>query len=183
MAEALARFPARNVRELGGALNLVFAIQDLEERQVSAEEVAKMLGQPGVVMPTKGAQPASPDDFTTFMNEISETVASTVEQQEEAWRKLFRQTAEAAEREGFSAGRLRELLEGPEPDGCEATAQKFGADLKRLREVEAELDLEHVISVHVRRVLERTAGNKSATARLLGISRSRLQRYVDKFKL
>ena len=33
------------------------------------------------------------------------------------------------------------------------------------------------------RVLERTQGNKSETARLLGISRSRLQRYVDKFKL
>src|SRR5262249_33087763 len=48
---------------------------------------------------------------------------------------------------------------------------------------ESELDLEHVISVHVRRVLEKTDGNKSETARLLGISRSRLQRYVDKFKL
>jgi two-component system, NtrC family, response regulator AtoC len=48
---------------------------------------------------------------------------------------------------------------------------------------ESELDLEHVISKHVRHVLERTAGNKSETARLLGISRSRLQRYVDKFKL
>ena len=48
---------------------------------------------------------------------------------------------------------------------------------------EAELDLEHVIHQHVRRVLDRTAGNKSETARILGISRSRLQRYVDKFKL
>ena len=48
---------------------------------------------------------------------------------------------------------------------------------------EADLDLEHIISLHVRRVLQHTAGNKSETARLLGISRSRLQRYVDKFKL
>lgn len=47
----------------------------------------------------------------------------------------------------------------------------------------SELDLEHVIALHVRRVLERTDGNKSETARLLGISRSRLQRYVDKFDL
>jgi two-component system response regulator AtoC len=45
-----------------------------------------------------------------------------------------------------------------------------------------EMDLEHVIHKHVRRVLERTEGNKSETARLLGISRSRLQRYLDKLE-
>jgi ActR/RegA family two-component response regulator len=33
----------------------------------------------------------------------------------------------------------------------------------------------------VSRVLERSGGNKSETARILGISRSRLQRYVEKF--
>ncbi len=37
VAEALARYPLKNVRELGGALNKVFATQDLEEREVSAE--------------------------------------------------------------------------------------------------------------------------------------------------
>ena len=36
---------------------------------------------------------------------------------------------------------------------------------------------------HVQDVLQHTQGNKSETARLLGISRSRLQRYVEKFKL
>jgi DNA-binding NtrC family response regulator len=68
----------------------------------------------------------------------------------------------------------------PEPESAGAGSNGRGSsgDLS-----EAELDLEHVISLHVRRVLERTAGNKSETARLLGISRSRLQRYVDKFKL
>ena len=45
------------------------------------------------------------------------------------------------------------------------------------------LALEDVISRHVRRVLERTEGNKSETDRLLGISRSRLQRYLDKSEL
>lgn len=48
---------------------------------------------------------------------------------------------------------------------------------------EAEMDLEHVISAHVKRVLAHTEGNKSETARILGISRSRLQRYVDRFDL
>jgi chromosomal replication initiator protein len=74
------------------------------------------------------------------MNELSATVATSVEAQEEPWRKLFRQTAEAAEREGFNAARLRSLMEGKEPAGWEKTAEKFSADLARLREIETELD-------------------------------------------
>ena len=45
VAEALARYPFRNVRELGGSLNKVFATQDLEGRQVTAEEVAALMGR------------------------------------------------------------------------------------------------------------------------------------------
>lgn len=140
VAEALARFPARNVRELGGALNRVFAIQDLEGREVDAAEVAQMLGQaaPAPAAPTAAA--AAADEFASFMNEISATVASTVETQEEPWRKTFRQAAEAAEREGFNATRLRDLLDRGEPEDWEATTDKFRADLARLREIEAELD-------------------------------------------
>jgi two-component system, NtrC family, response regulator AtoC len=47
----------------------------------------------------------------------------------------------------------------------------------------ADLSLDAAISRHVQEVLQHTQGNKSETARLLGISRSRLQRYVEKFKL
>jgi two-component system response regulator AtoC len=43
--------------------------------------------------------------------------------------------------------------------------------------------LDTAIRRHVQVVLERTAGNKSEAARVLGISRSRLQRYVDRFDL
>jgi chromosomal replication initiator protein len=140
VAEALARFPARNIRELGGALNRVFAVQDLEERQVGVDEVNKMLGQAAPPAAPVANSQAAVDDFATFMNELSATVATSVEIQEEPWRKLFRQTAEAAEREGFGAARLRHQMEGKEPQGFEAAAEKFKADLGRLREIEAELD-------------------------------------------
>jgi two-component system response regulator AtoC len=50
-------------------------------------------------------------------------------------------------------------------------------------EVSEDLSLDAAISRHVQDVLQHTQGNKSETARLLGISRSRLQRYVEKFKL
>ena len=43
--------------------------------------------------------------------------------------------------------------------------------------------LDAAIARHVQRVLAQTEGNKSETARLLGISRSRLQRYVERFEL
>jgi chromosomal replication initiation ATPase DnaA len=144
VAEALARFPARNVRELGGALNRVFAVQDLEERQVSVDEVNRMLGHapaaPAAAAAPQGGAPAPVDDFASFMNELSLSVAGTVETQEEPWRKVFRQAAEAAEREGFNAVRLRRLMEGKEPKDWEVLAEKFKADLARLREIEAELD-------------------------------------------
>jgi chromosomal replication initiator protein len=140
VAEALARFPARNIRELGGALNRVFAIQDLEERQVTPDEVLRMLGQAPAEPAAPAAGRSAADEFASFMNEISATVATTVETQEEPWRKLFRQTAEAAEREGFNAARLRSLMEGKEPAGWQKTAEKFSADLARLREIETELD-------------------------------------------
>jgi len=46
-----------------------------------------------------------------------------------------------------------------------------------------DLALAQVISEHVQFVIRRTGGNKSEAARILGISRSRLQRYVDRFGL
>jgi len=46
-----------------------------------------------------------------------------------------------------------------------------------------DLALAKVIAEHVQFVLRRTEGNKSEAARVLGISRSRLQRYVDRFEL
>lgn len=141
VAEALARFPVRNVRELGGALNRVCAIQDLEGRQVTPGEVARLFAARGGAPPPEpaGAAPA-PDDFAAFMSEISATVATTVEIQEEAWRRRFRQAAEAAEREGFDAARLRSLLQGTEPERWEETAERFEAELARLREIEGELE-------------------------------------------
>ena len=46
-----------------------------------------------------------------------------------------------------------------------------------------DMTLDAAIARHVEQVLRQTQGNKSETARLLGISRSRLQRYVEKFEL
>ena len=134
VAEAIARFPARNVRELGGGLNRVLAVQDLEGREVTPDEVSGLTGR------AREDEESGKGDFESFLDEMSETVASSVASQEEPWRKLFRETVEAAEREGFSATRIHSLMEGSEPEGWQATAASFRADLARLREIEADLD-------------------------------------------
>jgi two-component system NtrC family response regulator len=43
--------------------------------------------------------------------------------------------------------------------------------------------LEAVEAAHVRRILERTGGNKRQAARVLGISRPRLDRIMEKYDL
>ena len=48
---------------------------------------------------------------------------------------------------------------------------------------DGDLTLNRAIANHVGRVLRETGGNKSQAARLLGISRSRLARLVEKFDL
>lgn len=137
VAEALARYPSRNVRELGGSLNKILATQDLEERQVSAAEVARLMGEEA----TDAAAAEDPDDdFDSFLSDLSTTVAATVEAQEDPWRKAFREAVDAAEREGFSAKRLKSVQGGREPDDWEAVLEAFEADIGRLREIDAELD-------------------------------------------
>ena len=69
-AEALCRVAFSNVRELQGALNRVLAIQELEERSVGPDEIAKLLG----VTPER----RSGDEFGSFLTEIAGTVGEVV---------------------------------------------------------------------------------------------------------
>jgi len=135
VAEALARYPVKNVRELGGALNKVFATQDLEERQVSADEVSHLLGG-------EEGQRAAParDEFGLFLEDLTGAVAKSVEAHEEPWRKAFRETVNAVEREGYSTQRLRAYLGKDQPAGWEKIVEKFRADVQRLRDIDDELD-------------------------------------------
>ncbi len=136
VAEALARYPFRNVRELGGALNKVFATQDLGEREVAAEEIAEMMGELG--LDTSAGENSS--EFGTFLDDLQETVAETVEEREEPWRKAIREAVDAAEREGFEVKRLLAYQDGSEPDGWQGIVDAFKADVQRLRDIDNQLD-------------------------------------------
>ncbi|NJD19872.1 MAG: hypothetical protein FIA95_11410 [Gemmatimonadetes bacterium] len=135
VAEALGRVPFKNVRELGGALNRILAIQDLEERQVTAEEVQRLTWD----APGPKAAPAH-DEFGAFLQDGTGVRAETVEAQEEPGRKALRETVDAAERAGFATHRLRAYLAGAELSGWELLVDRFRREVQRLRAIEDELD-------------------------------------------
>lgn len=141
VAEAIARYPIRNIRELGGALNRILAVQELEDRSVSADDVPTFMGES---RDSPAADPFEPDgtaaEFHDFLDELSGAVASAVVHQEVPWRKAYREASEAAEREGFLAKRLRAALDARvEPSSWQGRVEGFRRDINRLREIDDEL--------------------------------------------
>lgn len=133
VAEALARVPFKNVRELGGALNRILAVQDLEGRTLGPGDIPALVGL------EEGSEGADP--FGSFLNEVSGAVDAEVAQQEAPWRLELRSAAEIADREGFSTRSLRQLLESTsEPAGWQQKLDTFRNALSRLREIDRELD-------------------------------------------
>ncbi|MCA9736784.1 MAG: ATP-binding protein [Gemmatimonadetes bacterium] len=131
VAEAIARMPFRNVRELMGGLNRVIAIQDLEGRVVTAAEVGKLIDVPRerVKRPKRLAG-------------LGASTAHAEPEFEEAWQTQLREAAEAAEAEGFNASRLRRVLDGDlEPADPERIVADYHAVLDELRRIQSELDM------------------------------------------
>lgn len=132
VAEAMARIPARNVRELQGALNRLLATQELEGRTVSADELASLLGERFAPRTTAGNGP---------LGAAIPPESSFDRPAEPEWVRKMRASAEAAEREGFSAARLlRHLDEGFEPSGWGEVLAGFERDLARAREIRIEIE-------------------------------------------
>jgi chromosomal replication initiation ATPase DnaA len=131
VAEAMARFPAKNVRELQGALNRLLATQELEERTVTAEELPALLGERFIAQRTASRTlGASIPPESAFLTP-----------QEPDWLRRMRESAEVTERDGFSAARLlRYLDEGVEPEGWQGILDGFLRDIARAREIRIEVD-------------------------------------------
>jgi chromosomal replication initiation ATPase DnaA len=134
VAEALARRPFQNVRELGGGLNKVLAIQELEERRVVAEEIPALFATDTVTGPV-GYQ-----EFDSFLDDLMSSLEEIVEEREEPWRKAFREPIDQAVRLGYSAVRLDSYLGGSEPEGWEEAVATFRRDVERLGQIERDLD-------------------------------------------
>jgi len=137
VAEAVARAPLKNVRELGGVLNRIFATQELEERRVTIDEVASLMEQ----QDKAASLTSGSDEFGSFLSELTSTVEFAVEKKEEPWRKAVREAIETADRQGFSTLRLEALQENKsEPTGWEESIARFRADIQRMHEIDNELN-------------------------------------------
>jgi chromosomal replication initiator protein len=126
VAETLARGAFGNVRELQGALNRIIAIQELDRRPVSAEEVLQLLGQPADVR----------DEFGSFMSEVVGTVGEVV-----ASVSPEQRIADAIlrwEAEGYRTAELEALLKGDlTPDTADRSIASFEERVARLQEISA----------------------------------------------
>jgi chromosomal replication initiator protein len=131
VAEALAKVAFGNVRELQGALNRLIAVQELEGRTVTAEEVPFLLGLGAP--PRKGE-----DEFSEFLAEITGAVVEVVSRA-----PVEQRLADAIlrwEGEGYRTRRLEAALANPETiEDVESFIRGFEADVERLREIAGEI--------------------------------------------
>lgn len=136
VADVIGRIPFKNIRELGGALNRILAIQELEERPVTPEEAAHLLGAGGVE-----EEPQASEAIGDFLEDLSHSVAAQVERQEAPWRKALREAAEVAEADGIKADRLRKLIDGDKPPtDLTLVLEDFRKTVARLNQIQAQLD-------------------------------------------
>lgn len=132
VAEALARIAFSNVRELQGALNRIIAVQELEGRAVTADEVAALMGS-GL------ANVSAPrDDFSDFLVELGGP--PVVEPLESPAERQLTEAIQRWEAEGYRTRRLegarRRAAAGEE---VEPIIRGYEADVERLREIAAEI--------------------------------------------
>ncbi|HEX6063871.1 MAG TPA: DnaA/Hda family protein [Longimicrobiales bacterium] len=127
VAEALARVQFGNVRELQGGLNRLLAVQELDGRSVSADEVASMFGEI-----------KSKDDFGSFLDEIADTVDSVVASVTQERR--LAETIMRYEGEGYATRRLEAALHADlsEADVDDAI-YRYESDVRKLQDIEREI--------------------------------------------
>ncbi len=137
VAEALARYPFKNVRELQGALNRLLAVQELEGRPVMVGDLASLMGD-------RSEEGGS--DLAEFLGGMGtsgdpDAEGAAPKPDEPRWRKEIWETVSQGEGEGFSVQRIAKLLdEQEEPEDWEETLQTFRNDLDRAREIRIELN-------------------------------------------
>jgi chromosomal replication initiator protein len=141
VAEAMARFRFSNVRELQGALNRVLAIQDLEGRPVSVDDLPALLGDKQAGGEAQGGEEGS---TAVVEGPLAEAPLTEVPPSEPEWHRQIREKAMEAEEKGFKAERLRRLMEvgegGPEPERWPQVLEQYSADYARAQEIDAELE-------------------------------------------
>jgi hypothetical protein len=125
--DVIARIAFGNVREVHGALNRVLAIQEVEQRLVTAGEIPQLLGS---------VREHRAHEFSNFVAEIEDAVDDLMVRHSPEQR-----IAEAIlryEGDGYRTSRLEEALQrAPTSEVAEQLIRAFAADVTRLDEATA----------------------------------------------
>lgn len=126
--DELARLNVGNVRELLGLFNRLVA-QRTVDPGTPAAGVARV-----VVAEARGERASPPDEFESFLHEVTAVVSSSVEQ----WRARLASTVARWAGEGYRTDALQSLLDGAEPPDVDAVEAQFAAAVNELRDLEQE---------------------------------------------
>ncbi|MGQ0562656.1 MAG: DnaA ATPase domain-containing protein [Gemmatimonadota bacterium] len=127
VAESLARISFVNVRELQGGLNRLLAIQELDGRAVTADEIPAIFGQQ-----------RRQDDFGSFLSEISGTVDQVVQNVEQE--RMLAAAILEYEADGYATRRLEAALGGTASAAeVELLLEHYAKDIERIQQLRAEL--------------------------------------------
>ncbi|MBA3671020.1 MAG: ATP-binding protein [Gemmatimonadaceae bacterium] len=135
VVEELARAEFANVRELQGALNRMSAQQSLDGTLVPAQ-VRALAGLPEPGYSAAPAPPPPVDEFFSFLTDIANTVAASVE----PWKVRVGEAIAYWGGEGYRTAALERLMSEPAaPSNYEALLRGFGQAVEQLRELERQV--------------------------------------------
>ncbi len=141
--EVVAEIVIGNVRELIGALNRLIAWQSVSDTKLDPDTAREVLGGGPVpsaggtapaAAPAPAAEPAGPNEFDSFLSDITTTVSAQVE----VWRARVGEALLRWEGEGYRTARLSALLDQDSPTDPMAVINGYEKDVEKLRALEAE---------------------------------------------
>lgn len=137
--ETVAGVEFANVRELMGALNRLIAFQAVNDAPITEAAARQVLGlatdADAAAAPEAPAAP--PDEFSTFLSDVTATVGRAVE----AWRARVSEAILRWEGEGFRTKRLEALLAQETPGAVDQVITGFVKDVERLKVLAAEVQM------------------------------------------
>jgi chromosomal replication initiation ATPase DnaA len=114
-----------NVRELLDLFNRIAEQRELEPGTTTDRVVGALIGH---------APPETPDEFESFLHDVSAVVSSSVEQ----WRNRLASAVARWAGEGYSTASLEGFLDGTEAPDLDAVETRFAAAVNQLRDLESE---------------------------------------------
>jgi chromosomal replication initiator protein len=116
----------------------VSELLELFDRAVAQRPRAPKAPAPGfareIAAQAREQRPPLPDEFESFLNEVTAVVTSSVEQ----WRARLAATVARWAGEGYSTESLESILDGQDPPDLEAVEARFAAAVNQLRDLEQE---------------------------------------------